>query len=600
LAANFNVYDWAIKVIRRILIANPRLARLADRPIKLFSQFVLKGRSIFRGNMGSLFSYKSAFQQLKPSTPDTEALEGALGSSDEKSVKDLIKDLIESKNLLSAAKLLLCSEQDIGLSSKDFYRLVSGLRQRAYLETAARVLDLSLAANKGLLLAAERTIVSEARNLLSYSGSNIGLPHNRIISSANVVLHVVKNGLPDIQSGYTIRTHKIATSQIKLGFEVHVACQLGVDGVQRSANEIKTLDGVTYHYFEGPSVSLGVESWAKANVNRLFELALKIKPVALHAHSDFINARFAEEVSSAVGVPWVYEVRGFWEETLMAHLQKTYGWLDIELLKKSFGLPDAYSTRKTRETEVYGGAHALITLSKTMKSELVARGVSKEKIFIAPNAVDSVDFCPSSKSQSLLASLGISESATVIGYISSLSHYEGVDDLIRAYHSLDLSEKDSDTALVIVGDGLEYQALVDLKRDLGDITIHLVGRVDHGSIKDYYSIIDIFVIPRKPYDVCQLVPPLKPLEAMALEKSLIVSDVRALKELALDSGSVESFSAGDPESLSMALAELIGSPERRKVLGRAARTWVQENRSWEDNAQLYLDLYGRLSREHTH
>jgi glycosyltransferase involved in cell wall biosynthesis len=193
-----------------------------------------------------------------------------------------------------------------------------------------------------------------------------------------------------------------------------------------------------------------------------------------------------------------------------------------------------------------------------------------------------------------LARLGIPEDATVIGYVSSLSHYEGVDDLMKAYQLLEGQIKTEKLALLVVGDGKEFEKLLSLKDSLGATTMHLVGKVNHSEVRQYYSIIDIFVVPRKPYEVCELVPPLKPLEAMALEKCLVVSDVRALRELALESGCVKTFRAGNLGSLVEVLSGLVFSPAERQAMGQAARRWVERNRAWDANVKLYERLYDRI------
>ena len=68
---------------------------------------------------------------------------------------------------------------------------------------------------------------------------------------------------------------------------------------------------------------------------------------------------------------------------------------------------------------------------------------------------------------------------------------------------------------------------------IGDRAV-FTGQVPHDEVQFYYELIDIFVISRPASRVAQLVTPLKPLEAMAMEKPLIVSDLPALRELVND------------------------------------------------------------------
>ena len=56
------------------------------------------------------------------------------------------------------------------------------------------------------------------------------------------------------------------------------------------------------------------------------------------------------------------------------------------------------------------------------------------------------------------------------------------------------------------------------------------GAVAHADILQYYGLIDVFVVPRTADSISQNVTPLKPLEAMATGRALVVTDVPALKE----------------------------------------------------------------------
>ena len=86
------------------------------------------------------------------------------------------------------------------------------------------------------------------------------------------------------------------------------------------------------------------------------------------------------------------------------------------------------------------------------------------------------------------------------------------------------------------------------------------GRVGHDDIQAFYALIDVFVVPRTPDRVSRLVTPLKPLEAMALERCVVVSDVPALRELVIPGETGRTFTAGDPEDLARVLDDLLGDP----------------------------------------
>ncbi|MDA8237668.1 MAG: glycosyltransferase family 4 protein, partial [Chloroflexi bacterium] len=110
----------------------------------------------------------------------------------------------------------------------------------------------------------------------------------------------------------------------------------------------------------------------------------------------------------------------------------------------------------------------------------------------------------------------------------------------------------------------------------------------------YYSVIDIFVVPRTNDRVSQLVTPLKPYEAMAMERCLVVSGVGALLEIVREGETGASFEPEDPVALADAVEPLLADPAERARLGTNARAWVLEHRTWAHNGELYRELYERL------
>ena len=125
----------------------------------------------------------------------------------------------------------------------------------------------------------------------------------------------------------------------------------------------------------------------------------------------------------------------------------------------------------------------------------------------------------------------------------------------------------------------------------------MTGRVPHDEVESYYSLIDVCPFPRKPWEVCEMVSPLKPFEALAMEKAVVVSGVRALREIIDDKVTGRVFEAGSPEALADALQTLLDDADARRNYGIAGRQWVQENRTWLHSAGTVLQAYRSLGLE---
>jgi glycosyltransferase involved in cell wall biosynthesis/tetratricopeptide (TPR) repeat protein len=439
---------------------------------------------------------------------------------------------------------------------------------------------------RAALEAFEASAASEAQAAESWAARTAGeigllcggwrpplLRHERFIPIEGRVLNIVGKSLPHAQTGYTIRTHSEAKVQLEIGLEPHVVTQLGFPwtiGVDAAAAE-ESIDGVTYHrLLTGEPIPERLDELTTANALELADLIARLRPSVLHAASDFRNPLMALAAARHFGLPLVYTVRGFWQET----------WLSkhsVDALES-----DAYRWRAERELECMHEATHVVTIAETMKELIVASGIPAEKVTVVPNAVDADEFHPVPRSSALAESLGIAPDETVLGYISSFTGYEGIVYLIDA--AAMLIERGHQIRVLLVGDGEERARLQARagERGIADRVI-FTGRVPHGDVLDYYGVIDVFVVPRTADRVSQLVTPLKPYEAMATERAVIVSGVPALREMIVEGVTGLSFVPESAGSLADVVEPLIGDRDRRRELGRAAREWVVAHRTWRAN-----------------
>jgi glycosyltransferase involved in cell wall biosynthesis len=123
----------------------------------------------------------------------------------------------------------------------------------------------------------------------------------------------------------------------------------------------------------------------------------------------------------------------------------------------------------------------------------------------------------------------------------------------------------------------------------------MTGRVGPEVVPQYYSIIDVAVFPRKPSAVTETVSPLKPLEAMAMGKPVVASNVAALAEMVVDGETGLLFQKGDVTALASTLARLSHDPALADRLGAAGRRFVESERTWASTARAVTAAYGQLA-----
>ncbi|MEV0594455.1 glycosyltransferase family 4 protein [Nonomuraea cavernae] len=399
------------------------------------------------------------------------------------------------------------------------------------------------------------------------------------------VLHCVTNALPYTQAGYTVRTHRIVTAQRALGLDPHVVTSWGWPMFQGHADAppYEEIDGTPYHrllpdgHGEMPFEMRGRMVKGAEAVTRL---VAELRPQILHAATDHRNGSVAHAVRERTGTPFVYEVRGFLEET----------WASRDPVRVG---SQRHVLQREREAFLMREADAVVTLAETMATEIVERGVPRERVFLAPNAVDDTLLTAHYDGASFRSAMGIGADEIVVGSVSSIVAYEGFATLLRA--AALLRDDGAPVRVLIVGDGTERDNLLALVEDLGLKTAILPGRVGPDEALQAQEAIDIFACPREDLRVCRLVTPLKPVEAMALGKPVVLSDLPALSELVGSDGAGLLVAPGDPAALAKAIAGLREDPARRAEMGEAGRAEVAAKRTWSRVAETYRSLYRDLA-----
>jgi PEP-CTERM/exosortase A-associated glycosyltransferase len=410
------------------------------------------------------------------------------------------------------------------------------------------------------------------------------------------VLYLLHNSLPLRSAGYATRTHGLLVGLHRLGWQVDGVTRLGFPHDQHPEEEAAALvvpdsdvvDGVTYRRLIDPAElrvpKSSLVSYVQKYATWLERLARAERPAILHAASNHWNGLAAGVVAGRLGIPYVYEVRGLWEVTRGSREPAYVG-------------SGRYNLQARMEADAAKRADRVITITGALRDEMVRRGVPPEHITVVPNGVDTSRFSPMPRDEALAAELGMT-AKTVIGYVGSILDYEGLELLIDAAAALKAER--SDFAVLVVGDGTAYPAVRARaeRLGLGDV-VTFTGRVPHAEVERYYSVVDIAPFPRRPLAVCEMVSPLKPFEAMAMAKAVVVSSVAALTEIVTDGENGLVHTKGDVASLTATLRRLLDDPELRERLARGGLEWVRAERDWTALAgrvdHIYTDVLAARS-----
>ena len=392
------------------------------------------------------------------------------------------------------------------------------------------------------------------------------------------ILHVLDHSIP-LHSGYTFRTLSLLREQSKLGWQT---CHLTSPKHTAPSAAEETVDG--WHFYRTPVPpamttlpGLAEVALMRLTGRRLLEVARKVQPDVLHAHSPVLNVLPALWVGRKLGIPVVYEIRAFWEDAAVDHGSTTEGSL-------------RYRITRALETFALRRVDQVTTICEGLRSDIAARGIPAAKITVIPNAVDVAAFTFGAPADEVLRQrLGLA-GATVLGFAGSFYGYEGLHLLLEAARRM--LPRHPDLRVLMVGGGPQDAALKAQVAQAGIADkVVFTGRVPHSEVQRYYELIDVLAYPRLPMRLTELVTPLKPLEAMAQGRIFVASDVGGHRELISDGQTGFLFRAGDAGALQQSLEDVLGRRQHWQRIREQARRFVEVERTWANSVARYPQVY---------
>ena len=396
------------------------------------------------------------------------------------------------------------------------------------------------------------------------------------------ILHVLDHSLP-LHSGYAFRSHRILRAQRETGlspFALTSEKHCLPAGLQPESTEV--IDQVVYHRMPASGSGMLKIYNELCSIRRLAsrcrQLARSENATLIHAHSPLLNYLAALRGARSLGIPLVYEIRAFWEDAGVDH-----GTYKEDSLK--------YRLVRAMETWACRNADRVVVICAGLRNDLERRGIESGKIAVVPNGIDVEEFRPCSPDLGFRNSWGL-DGKEVVGFIGSFYSYEGLDLLVEAVALL--SQRRPALRLILAGGGSAETFVRERirQRDLQSRVI-MPGRIQHGQVPGVYALCNILAYPRYAMRLTNLVTPLKPLEAMAMSKPVVASDVGGHCELVNDGHNGLLFKAGSVKELARAIEGLLADPASAERIGRQARQWVSRERTWKRATEIYPEVYGK-------
>ncbi len=231
------------------------------------------------------------------------------------------------------------------------------------------------------------------------------------------------------------------------------------------------------------------------------------------------------------------------------------------------------------EGRIFRSSEAICTGS-TYASGCIQKefGIKDSDIKIIPPPVDTNHFKPVQSDLDL---------GRFVLYVGRLCPRKDLKTLINAFYRVQKKEKD--LSLVLIGKGPEEKRLKDLAKSLGiSSKVLFLGKVDYGSLPEYYSSAELFVLTSKQEGFGIVLA-----EALACGTPVVSTDCGGPRDIVNDRTGILS-KTGDPKSISDDILTIVGDRRFSRRVRTYGPSFVKRNFSSRVYCSRYLELYKEL------
>jgi len=200
-------------------------------------------------------------------------------------------------------------------------------------------------------------------------------------------------------------------------------------------------------------------------------------------------------------VPWVFELRDIWPESIRV----------VGAMKQSKVL----DLLERIELFLYRKASAIVSVTHAFRTSLIRRGVNGDKIHVVTNGVDICRFLPRDKDTELLQQHGL-EGKFVAGYIGTHGMAHALNTLLDAAKELKNAPDGDRFRILLLGDGANKAALRQRAQEEGLDNVIFVDSVPKDQVVRYWSLLDASIIHLKKDELFTTVIPSKLFECMGM------------------------------------------------------------------------------------
>ena len=300
--------------------------------------------------------------------------------------------------------------------------------------------------------------------------------------------------------------------------------------------------------------------------------------VVIGTSPQFLAAVAAFAISRIKRVPFIFEVRDLWPESIV-QLGQIRNPVIIRFLEAV-------------EMFLYRRAAHIVVVTESTARVLQERGIPAEKITVIKNGVDLRLFSPREKDPRLARQLGV-EDKFVVTYIGTHGLSHALHRVLEAARQL---REHPDIHFLFVGEGAEKERLQQIAREHRLSNVTFLPQQSKTVLPDYYALSDVVLVPLRRLPLFTTVIPSKIFEIMAMGKPIVLSVDGEARRIVEEAGAGRFVPPEDATSLAQTLLDLKENPPALRQMGDAGRQFVETHFDRSKLAEDYLHLIDRVIR----
>ncbi len=219
--------------------------------------------------------------------------------------------------------------------------------------------------------------------------------------------------------------------------------------------------------------------------------------------------------------------------------------------------------------ELNNMAHVFV-VSNHIRHSLEASGIAPHRVQTLYSGLDLDRFTLNVNGHHIRQTLGLSRDDTVLGTVANLFPWKGYDLILQAMPSIIAEFPHTHYLIIGKGEGAyERRLRREVKRLRLEGHVHFLGF--QSDVSAYVATLDVYIQPSRTEGLCLAV-----LEAMAMERPVVVTDAGGLSEGIHHQRTGLLVKTGDVQALARAVLTLLSDPERRRAFGVQGRRRVEE------------------------